>query len=144
MKRVITVSVALIIASCGGNSSKSIDSAPLAKKYRDVKANSPELAKFRQLIKGRWATKGESMTTSFFDDFLVDSDAYGSDTSYYVISYRSCESDSSTKKQTNEIIYLKRTSKDNEESCFSIENLNNTSLTLVSLANGSIWILTKR
>jgi hypothetical protein len=144
MRRIITVSVALIIASCGGNSSKSVGSAQLTEKYRKVKTDSPELMKFKQLIKGQWGTKGESMTTSFFDDFLVDKNAYGSDTSYYMISYKSCESDSSTKEQTNEIIYLKRMSKENGESCFSIENLNDTSLTLMSLANGSIWNLTKQ
>lgn len=144
MKNIFIFIIASTVTSCGvsqpgPNISEKSDTTKL---ISDSKLSG--LGKYNETIKGRWVTDKESIETYFYDDFSVDKDIYGSDTSSYRISYKSCESDSSTREQKDEIIYLKLISKDKEEICFSIETLNDSALVLMSLSNGNIWKLNRQ
>jgi len=143
--RYLYIISAILAAACNSQASKetTVTNAILNDSNQiNILIDSSQLFKIRNKIKGKWITQGEIITTSFFDNVCVDQDDNSKDSFSYSISYFSCESEVASSTPTKDkIVYLERISKDGDESCFSVENVTDTTLTLMSLGNGNIWTL---
>jgi hypothetical protein len=96
------------------------------------------LTYFTKRIKGNWVTEGESIGLQFTDHICIMAN---DDTVQYSISYTSCETGKIPVENEDRLVYLKLINSDKEESCYSVENITDSSLALMSLGNGSMWLL---
>jgi len=145
MNKILSISLmAVSLWSCGAKDSKTVAKNKEGDTITPLHNSGADsvLKSTLERIKGNWVD-GKTVIT-FYDSLYVTRFGNSIDSSFYSISYKSCEPENTSEKVSEDILYLNTISKDGDKACLSIDNLTDEKLSLMTLANGSVWVLSRQ